>query len=381
MTFLNLLPPDLKNYLHKIENAGFSLCLVGGASRDFLLSGKLSTDLDFEVRKKKVSELKSFFQKDKLKFEELPYEIVRVSMGGFDLEFSCPRIEMALQGNFSHHHFVATLDPSFDYKESFLRRDFTINAIGIELDLSGNTEKIIDPFGGHEDLKKGQLREISHYFFSDSVRFLRLIRFHLTLGFSINQSILSQLASFDLSELSLYHFKEELRKSNQAAQFLALFKNLTNDHQLNVPEDFNYFREFEFNENAKTSRDLIVDVYFKDPKNVKMLAEFFSFPDKTLKSLESFDKSYKMVSRVNREHVRSMLESSFASFEDLAFLKELKNLYEKKEWVEYFDEIYLLKFKLLDSITINKDDLLIFPKEIRSYYRFYLYLFQVIAND
>ena len=42
--------PELTAFLEEIEQLGFSLCLVGGATRDYLLSKHLGHDLDFEIR-------------------------------------------------------------------------------------------------------------------------------------------------------------------------------------------------------------------------------------------------------------------------------------------------------------------------------------------
>ena len=159
-----------------------------------MLSKKISKDLDFEVRGRPSSELISYLEYAGLKVQELPYVIYRVKFKDFDLEFSSPRTEIQLPGNSSHHHFKAVLDKSLEYKESFKRRDFTINSIGLEMNFENGREVIIDPFGGVKDLELKILREVSDYFYSDSVRFLRLIRFHLTLNFTINMSLYKKLA-------------------------------------------------------------------------------------------------------------------------------------------------------------------------------------------
>jgi tRNA nucleotidyltransferase (CCA-adding enzyme) len=58
-------------------------------------------------------------------------------------------------------------------EEDLVRRDLTINAMAQDHE----TGKIIDPFGGQEDLEAGVLRHVSDAFSEDPVRVLRLARF------------------------------------------------------------------------------------------------------------------------------------------------------------------------------------------------------------
>jgi len=380
MTFIKLLPKDLKDFLTSIENRGFSLCLVGGGSRDFLLDRKLSHDLDFELRKKKVSELKKILTEDKVKFDELPYEIIRVSFGDYDLEFSTPRTEIPLHGNMTHHHFMAELSIDIDYSQSFSRRDFTINAIGIELDLQHEVEIIIDPFSGCADLQNKKLKIISPYFFQDSVRFLRLIRFQLVLGFEVESSILAQLSKFNLKELPVYHFKEELSKSKDIYAYLEMFKKYVSASQLTIPESLSYFIKFDVSENVKSNDDLLVDVLLKDEKMAKFINDFFSFPDKKLKNLISFNKSYKNITKVSKEELIELTRTPFLKILDMSFFKDLKNLLENKEWAPYYPKYFLLNFSLHEKMTSTRIDYAEIPKEKRSFYLYYLFLSEIIKH-
>ena len=247
MTIVSLFPVPLKKLLTDIENLGFSLCLIGGAPRDYLLDRSyLSRDLDFEVRGKTTIELKSFFQSQNITINELPYDIVRVGFLGFDLEFSNPRKEIPLLDNKTHHHFQAILDINFTYEESFKRRDFSLNAIGIELNLKDNKETVIDPFNGVGALQSKTLKEMSDDFFLDSVRFLRLIRFMIKYNFEMSASIQGRLSEFDLSELSVHHFTEEMRKSTKPGIFINAFNNLVSVFYLKVPEKYLFWQSLKF---------------------------------------------------------------------------------------------------------------------------------------
>jgi tRNA nucleotidyltransferase (CCA-adding enzyme) len=68
--------------------------------------------------------------------------------------------------------FQTCSDPSVTLKEDLRRRDLTINAMAESPD-----GKLIDPYGGAEDLDNGVLRHISPAFAEDPVRVLRLARF------------------------------------------------------------------------------------------------------------------------------------------------------------------------------------------------------------
>ena len=68
--------------------------------------------------------------------------------------------------------FKCNADPSVTLEEDLLRRDLTINAIAMTED-----DKLIDPYGGAEDLKKHLLKHVSKAFAEDPVRILRVARF------------------------------------------------------------------------------------------------------------------------------------------------------------------------------------------------------------
>ena len=70
--------------------------------------------------------------------------------------------------------------PDVTLEQDLSRRDLTINAIA--RDAQG---RIIDPFGGAADLKRGMLRHVSAAFAEDPVRILRVARFAARFGFRV----------------------------------------------------------------------------------------------------------------------------------------------------------------------------------------------------
>ncbi len=71
-----------------------------------------------------------------------------------------------------YHGFVVHAEPDVTLEEDLGRRDLTINAMA--QDASG---RLIDPFGGQEDLRNRVLRHVTPAFREDPVRILRLARF------------------------------------------------------------------------------------------------------------------------------------------------------------------------------------------------------------
>jgi tRNA nucleotidyltransferase (CCA-adding enzyme) len=85
-------------------------------------------------------------------------------------EYALARTERKIAPGYKGFHFYASPDVSLE--EDLKRRDLTINAMA-----QASNGKVIDPFGGREDLKKHILRHVSSAFVEDPVRILRVARF------------------------------------------------------------------------------------------------------------------------------------------------------------------------------------------------------------
>ena len=70
--------------------------------------------------------------------------------------------------------------PDVTLEQDLSRRDLTINAIARDAD-----GRLIDPYGGAADLKRGVLRHVSPAFAEDPVRILRVARFAARFGFKV----------------------------------------------------------------------------------------------------------------------------------------------------------------------------------------------------
>jgi tRNA nucleotidyltransferase (CCA-adding enzyme) len=125
-------------------------------------------------------------------------------------------------------HGRAHADPSVTLEEDLARRDLTINAIA-----ETSSGRLIDPFGGAEDLRRGVLRHISPDFAEDPVRVLRVARFmarYAPLGFSVAPETLQLLREMaergDLDALVAERVWQELAGALGEAEPRAFFDTL-----------------------------------------------------------------------------------------------------------------------------------------------------------
>lgn len=223
---------DLKNVLKVIFDENLFVTLVGGAVRDCVLNGFLPLDLDFELRAEqkikdhdwvsRIDLLCQIFKERGYKVDQLPFAVFRIHLADQQVEFASPRVENFKDDDNGHKNFEVDLDPQLDYGQAFARRDFTINAIGLEIrDL--NSFKIIDPLGGLKDIADKVLRPCGPSFIKDPVRLLRAIRFKMTTGFKFSPDLNLMLSKFNLDSLSGHYLRYESVKSRDIVTF---FKEL-----------------------------------------------------------------------------------------------------------------------------------------------------------
>lgn len=86
-------------------------------------------------------------------------------------EYALARMERKVQPGYKG--FTFDTSPQVTLEEDLLRRDLTINAMAIDLE----TDELIDPYGGQQDIKQKILKHVSPAFSEDPVRILRVGRF------------------------------------------------------------------------------------------------------------------------------------------------------------------------------------------------------------
>ncbi len=262
------LSPELETLEKVFQKHGLFSLLVGGGARTYLATGSLAEDIDLEIRSKTnsthddyLSRLdKAFTEAAKtlaLHLEPLAFSVMRLRGKNFEVECAPARRDQYNEDSksFGHKDFIAYLLPTPTDEEAFLRRDFTVNALGVEL----TSGRIADPFQGQQDLAKKILRTKNPDFKKDPLRFLRAFRFATTLDLTMDQELESELKNMDLSRLEMdFYFREAFKKGGggrflqKTFEFLHkekievhlsvdswfFLKNLSKDSSLQTPEKF-----------------------------------------------------------------------------------------------------------------------------------------------
>ena len=163
---------------------GYSLYLVGGSVRDYLLLNSIN-DLDV-VTDAIPDEIESFYQ-EKATYTFKRFGAVTLYHQGFRFDLTTLRKE---DGYIDKRHpnkivFVK------DLKEDVNRRDFTLNALYMDKNL-----KVYDFVNGLSDLNNKLLRMIGDSdkrIKEDPLRILRAIRFQLTFDFNMDEELIKAI--------------------------------------------------------------------------------------------------------------------------------------------------------------------------------------------
>ena len=205
-TFEPDLPRRLLSIAGEIREAGGRAFLVGGWVRDALL-GKDCRDYDVEVYDLTQDELVPILKKyGRTNLVGKAFGVIHLAMKGLSLDFSFPRTESKV--GYGHRGFVVHTNEKLSFKEAALRRDFTINAMGMELpELT-----LCDPYGGIDDLKKGLLRHVGPAFVEDSLRILRGVQFASRFALRLAPETIELCQTLSLEDLSIERLFEEFKK-------------------------------------------------------------------------------------------------------------------------------------------------------------------------
>lgn len=191
----------VKDILHSLHNQSGRVLLVGGAVRDILMDIP-AKDLDFEVYGLTLEQLQAALE------QHGPVSLVGKSFGvlrvhGLDVDWSLPRKDS------SGRHPVVSYDPFMSYEQAFIRRDLTINAMGIDM----HTLALIDPYGGQQDLEHKILRAPDLEFFGqDPLRLLRVMQFAGRFVMRVDDQLSKLCSIMDISKVSTERIEQEFAK-------------------------------------------------------------------------------------------------------------------------------------------------------------------------
>ncbi len=224
------IPKEVKSILEKLNKNGFKAHIVGGCVRDFLRSERPKDwDIATSAKPEQIQKLfpKSFY---KNKFFTVTVQTDNKNPELKEIEITTYRLET----KYTDKRHPEEVKFAETIEEDLARRDFTVNAIAIELE--DKKTKTTDPFNGQKDLKSKTIKAVGKAekrFSEDALRMMRAIRFSTVLGKNwkieknTNQAIKKNAVW--LQAISKERIKDELTKiimSENAADGIELLRKL-----------------------------------------------------------------------------------------------------------------------------------------------------------
>ncbi len=186
------------------QDAGGNLLMVGGSVRD-LIWREYPKELDFEARGLSVEEIKSLLSPH-FKCNEVGKAFGVLKIKGQPIEIALPRTE--IKTGSGHKGFSIDVDPNLPFEEAVLRRDFTINALG----LNPLTDELFDPCRGRQDIADRILSHVGPAFKEDPLRVLRGMQFIARFQLTPKPSTIDICQSMDMENLAPERIYEEWKK-------------------------------------------------------------------------------------------------------------------------------------------------------------------------
>lgn len=335
---VNMISKNGQIIIEKLNSYGYSAYFVGGCVRDTLL-GIPPKDIDITTSATPL-EIKEVFQN--CVDTGIRYGTVTVILDHEKIEVTTFRID----GKYILNRKPAAVNFSSSIIDDLKRRDFTINAIA--LDING---KYIDPFFGISDLKRGCLRSVGDpnlRFSEDALRILRAIKFS-----------------------SRLHFKIDTNTKKAMRENCFLLKNVSNERIIAELRQ-------SFGTSSKTAYNLVQNIRLFDNILSGFFKDRFKIKSNKIEKCENILEVFSIVLENKPETFSNLKRLKMANFE----LDELKSLYKIKEQknfskiaikkllsqFEYEKLVLLIKYKsriysfnkdkvlkIIDSIILNKE--------------------------
>lgn len=192
--------------MKEIKALGYEAYIVGGAVRDIVMGSTHIHDVDIATNMP-MPEIKKHFRAYEYGGGER-HGTLLVNRGGDIFELTQFRTE----STYSDGRRPDTVSFVHSFEEDTKRRDFTINAMGVDAD-----GIVIDFHGGVNDISLRVLRcvgEPVERFNEDALRMVRAVRIASKLGFKIDDSVIQAIksCSYLLNNISNERIRDELQK-------------------------------------------------------------------------------------------------------------------------------------------------------------------------
>ncbi len=213
------IPKEIWEAHEILKKNGYEAHLVGGCVRDILLGIK-PKDWDFTTNARPEDIIRIF--------PETFYENVYGTVGVVNKDVADETLKVIeitpyrLESEYSDKRRPDSVEFSDNLLHDLQRRDFTINAIALNLTEEGSEEnfykgQIEDPYNGQKDLKEKVLRTVGdahERFQEDGLRILRAVRIANDINFEIEKNTEKALAEESglLSHIAKERIRDEFTK-------------------------------------------------------------------------------------------------------------------------------------------------------------------------
>jgi tRNA nucleotidyltransferase (CCA-adding enzyme) len=217
--FIDLIPRYVLEIAETLQASGFQAYLVGGSIRDVLL-GKKPEDYDIATNAY-PEQIEKIFLKSiptGAKFGTMTVVISDEKGESFDVEVTTFRSEADYVGG----RWPSKVEYAKTIEEDLSRRDFTMNAIALDLQRFDEPnisiqQILIDPFNGIDDIKNKLIRAVREpleRFSEDGLRAVRACRLAAQLEFEIEENTFNAMKETNhiTKQVSIERFRDELMK-------------------------------------------------------------------------------------------------------------------------------------------------------------------------
>ena len=211
MKFMKI-PNIIQIISNLLQSKNVKIIIVGGSVRDHFLKRPVK-DYDIEVYGLTALDELIFILKQygSVNLVGKSFGVLKFSYGGMEYDFSFPRKESKVAKG--HCGFDVKVDGKLDFKTAARRRDFTVNALGYDV----QSREFLDPFEGIKDIKEKKLRHIDSETFSDDpLRVYRAVQFSARFEYTLAKETLvlcrQMVKKNILNELPKERIYEEWKK-------------------------------------------------------------------------------------------------------------------------------------------------------------------------
>lgn len=187
------IPKPVFEIYRRLENAGFEVYFVGGCVRNLLLKKEPKDwDLTTNATPEEIQVVfPGSFYDNNFGTVGIPLPTIEETEHNNVVEITTYRTE----SSYKDHRRPISVSWGKTIEEDLSRRDFTINAIALTFETE---EKLVDPFGGQNDLEKKHVMAVGNpdeRFKEDALRLMRAVRFASQLSFSIEEKTMQAIIS------------------------------------------------------------------------------------------------------------------------------------------------------------------------------------------